>query len=460
LVDGKVEAIWEQGFTDSPRLIGEARSAMLPTQKGAAFHPVGKEYEETMYPGWTRRDHFPERPTMTIDGDKHILLFGDTHAHSWTSDGADPADYYYHFARDFAGLDVFGLSDHDFRVAGSPGIEAYIAFLPKAFDSPDFICFQGYEFSSGRKGHRCVVFEGGQMKPQFPHARYIKEQGGPHTVAEHNAFLHRFGMTPDSRVLVTAHNMFNVGNDFSQYDESLEPLYDVCSIHIEAEKTIDEYIAEGTISSLRSYRFHRLLFTFNTIIAGSANDQKPEKKWFHSYRQVLGESLPLGAYGNSDTHASSGIGWVTSGVWVKEKNRKSVFDSWFERKTFALDSLLRTSDVNNCFPHLERREKDYPIMWMDLRLWLDDQFMGRKVKVDAAPEVKVYAAGHEPSAHVAKIVFVKDGEEAHKVNDFDRGPVETSWKDDAWSPGRHYYYARIEFRSGQVGYTSPAFANY
>jgi len=461
VVGDKIRAIWEQAFNDSPREIAETITRRTRSLKGSLFHARGRHYDETEYPGWQPRTVFENRPEIEIDGKGHILLFGDTHAHSYTSDGADPSDYYYHYARDIARLDYFGLSDHDFRIAGAPGIEAYIAFLPRAFNREDFICFQGYEFTSSAKGHRVVVFEGGDQKPLFPHAQYLKYMGKePNTNSQLYSFLHRFSVAPDSRVLVTAHNMFSIGNDFSEYDESIEPLYDVTSVHVAAEKTIDEYIKEGTMTEQRSSKFAGILFTASTLISGSAGQRKPEKKWFHSWRQILNDSLPLGAFGTSDTHAVSGVGWITSGTWAERLDRQSLFDSFFARKTIALDNLIRTFDINNTFPFLERRKEKYPVQWMDIRLWLNGRFMGEKVSLSSPPALVAKASGHDASDPVKRIIFVKNGQEIETAVNSSGSQARAEWTDKNFKGEQAYYYVRVEFASGNTGYSSPVFVNY
>jgi hypothetical protein len=398
-------------------------------------------------------------PELDIDGERHVLLFGDTHAHSWTSDGADPADFYYHFARDYARLDFFGLSDHDFRISQTPGLEAYVSFLPRAFTEPDFICFQGYEFTSQAKGHRCVLFEGDD-RPTYPDNVYLDAKGNlVNRVGSLYSFMHRFGATPDSRVLVTAHNMFNLGNDFSEYDESIEPLYDVMSLHVAAEKPVQDYVAQGVIDP-KATKSISLLMNLGQTISGDREPRDVEHKWFSCWKECLADALPLGAYSGSDTHAVNGLGWITAGVWTKGRTRKEIFDALFARRSVAIDNLARNFEIFNTFPFLERRAHDKPVMRMDVRFWLDDHFMGAKAAIDGPPTTRVYARGSDPADPVRRIVFVKDGVEVHTAEGFSDGPAEASWTDESFTGGRHYYYARIEFASNNMAYSSPVFANY
>ena len=454
-LDGKgdLQGVWDSLYIQ----LGKTASSVRYTERkrlgrpGRKYRVTGMDKPDPELPGWPVRSAYNTPPTMEKDGKRYLLLFGDTHTHSWTSDGADPADYYYHFARDYARLDFFSLSDHDFLVCGTPGIEAYISFLPRQFTSPDFVCFQAYEFTSQSMGHRVVVFEGSD-RPMFPLGVMnsgAKDRSNP--PAQLYSFMRRFGLAPDSRVLVTSHNMFQLGNDFKDYDEGLEPLYDVTSIHILAEKTYAKYVEEGKMDP--GQQVSRLMKLTN-LINPDSKKHTPEHKWYTSWQECLRAGLPIGAYGTSDTHAANGIGWVIAGLWAEEKSRKSIFDAMFAKHSTAIDNVLRTEDQWNVFPSFER-EYDIPTQKMDIRFWVDDNFMGTKCRLDGPPLLKAHAGGSIKNDPVARIVFVKDCEDVH-VASGGVNPAKAEYKDDNWSGG-HTYYARVEFESGSVGFSSPVF---
>lgn len=456
-----IDAVWDQLDLLTGPVVAPAEKIKIRNINGPITHPQGQDLPETMYDGWKIRETFEPLPKMKINGETHTMVYGDTHVHSWTSDGADPSDYYYNFARDYARLDFFGLSDHDFLIANVPGLKAYISFLPKVFSKTDFICFQGYEFTSQVKGHRCVVFEGDDRPVINSRSVLYPRESRTTTSGMLYSFLHKFGLSPDSRVMVTAHNMFNLGNDFSEYDESLEPLYDVMSLHVAAEKSLRTYVDEGVIEKGAT---RGISFLMNAMrrIAGDSGKRDIEHKWFSCWIDALNAALPLGAYGASDTHAVSGLGWITTGLWVREKTRKSIFDSMFERKSIAIDNQARNFEVFNTFPFLERRVKDKPVRRMDIRFQLDDNFMGERPTIDSSPIARAYARSQDPNDPVRRIVFVKDGQEVFSARDLTTAGagVEAEWKDDNWTGGRHYYYVRVEFKSGDHCYSSPVFVNF
>jgi hypothetical protein len=454
-----IEGVWDEGYLNIGKIFWSVRSTkkeLTRNPEGPAFKVKGEPGEEPITPGWPRRQTISPPHTIEHGGERLTLLFGDTHTHSWTSDGADPADFYYHFARDYARLDFFALSDHDFMICGTPGLEAYICFLPKAFSEKDFICFQAYEFTSAAKGHRVVVFEGDD-KPIFPLGAFNTQRGQRvNTTGQFYHFLHKFDVGPESRVLVTAHNMLQLGNDFREYDELLEPLYDITSLHIAAEKTVEEYAAEG-----KDYGANRVVKTMMRLSAlATGGKREPEYKWYFSWRQCLNAALPVGAYGASDSHSANSIGWIVAGLWVKEKSRKAIFDAMFRHHSFALDNRLRIIDIWVTHPLSGGAGKDLPVVRMDIRFWLNEHFMGARCRIHSPPTARMYVFSNDPADPVREVVFVRDGKEVHSVQGSGSNTVEGVWQDKDWKPGRHYYYVRVELVSGNLGYSSPVFVNY
>lgn len=462
ITDGAtIEGVWDQTYVSIARevlSVQATKKKLIRDADGPRFRVRGDAYEETMHPGWPERRTLEPPRTMELKDERRTLLFGDTHSHSSVSVGVDPPDYHYHFARDYAWLDFFALPENDYFFCGIPGVEAYISFLPKVFSSDDFICFHAHEFCSFALGHRIMVFEGDDKKI-FPLGVFNSQRGKRANTTGHlYHFLHRFDVGPGSRVMVSPHNMTNLGNDFKEYDSSLEPLYDVGSVHIAAEKTFEEYKAEGKARS--ETRFLDGLIRLSTITRGGKRSRTPGEKWYYSWRQCLDAGLPLGAYGSSDDHTSNGIGWIIAGIWVAQRSKKAIFDCLFARHTFAIDNQLRLADMFNTDPASALRKMDQPVLRMDIRFWLNDHFMGSKCRIDSPPTARVAAFCPESHDTVREIVFIKDGKEVHTVRGPGGNTVEETWRDDDWRPGRHYYYVRVEFNRGAVVYSSPVFVNY
>ncbi len=455
-----IEAVWDEAFMNLSREVLKIKAAKrkkLRDPDGARVRVLGESYDETMHPGWPAQKTMRPTRTMELNGKRLTLLFGDTHNHSSVSIGVDPPDYHYHFARDCAKLDFFALPENDYLFCGVPGIEAYISFLPRVFSSDEFICFQAHEFVSSAMGHRVMVFEGDHKK-LFPIGVFNSQRGIQKNTTGHlYHFLHKFDEAPGSRVMVSAHNMVNLGNDFKEYDPSLEPLYDVGSIHMAAEKTFEEYKSEGKNRKLTALLESLLKLSRVTAARGGCT---PGNQWYYSWRQCLEAGLILGAYGSSDNHCVNGIGWIYAGVWAAEKTKKAIFDALFDRRTFAVDNQLRLADIFDTDPGSHLRDMNRPALRMGIRFRLDDHFMGSKCRINNPPMARVSVFSQDKQNPVRRIVFMKDGQEVHIEHGQGEGLVEASWQDDTWTQGRHYYYAKVEFESGSTGYSSPVFANY
>ncbi len=404
----------------------------------------GFEGPDSDAPGWPKRER-PPRQTMEKDGMRLTLVYGDTHSHSWTSDGVDPADWHYHVARDLVGLDYYALSDHDFTVSNTPGIEAYIAFLPKFFNSDDFVCFQAYEFSSQKTGHRVVVFEGDD-NPTFPLTYPPRHKSN--TNQELYPFLRKFALSPEGRVLVTAHNMFEMGNNFVGMDPGLEPLYDVTSLHVPAELHFSQYADENLEKSIWA--------TLGPLMRLSATPEE-KKLWNMCWRECLDDGLLLGAYGTSDTHSANGVGYVVSGLWVEEKSRKAIFDAMFAKRSLAIDSGIRSYHNINVSPHPPFQPPPDRMLRADVRLSLNGRFMGEAVSISGPAMIEVHARNHDPSDPIRAAVLVKDSAEVHIEPGDGETTLDLAWTDPSPPSSKSYYYARIEFESGALAFSSPVF---
>ncbi len=448
--DGSTLAVYDSLYVKRLGFASEVHqmlSSPAPFWKSGRHAPRGHQGPDHSGPGWAVREK-PPRRTTRVGGRELTLYYGDTHSHSWTSDGVDPADMYYNFARDVAKLDYYALSDHDFTISNTPGLEAYLSFLPKAFHTPEFICFQAYEFSSQKTGHRVVLFEGDD-NPTFPLTYPPKHRSN--TNAELYPFLKKFAISPDSRVLVTAHNMYELGNNFLDYDQGLEPLYDVTSLHVPAEKPMAAYAEKDEVGT------GGIWVTVGNILELGMS-KKEKRNWHMCWKECLAAGLPLGAFGTSDAHNANGIGYVISGVWAENKSRASIFDALFKRRTMAIDSDIRNADLANVSPPWQHDHKKPHMHRPFVRFYLDESFMGSEVDKPGRTMRAVAGCDH-PDDEVRAIVFVKDGVEVHTA--FPQGGAgEAEWKDESATPGKHYYYVRVEYKKGRLAFSSPVFVGY
>ena len=457
VIGGNIEGVWERAEISAPDNVLSMRNTVrkpLANIDGPVVRVRGGAYRDVESPGWEKRGRRFRKREISIGGAPHRLLFGDTHAHSAVSIGVDPPDFSYHFARDFAKLDFFALSENDCLFCGTPGTEAYIAFLPKIFARDDFTCFHAHEFVSSAMGHRVMVFEGDDNRV-FPIGIFNSQHAERANTTGHLLnFLREFDVRDDARVMVCPHNMINLGNDFMDYDAELEPVYDVASLHFSAEKTFREYRARG--HSAGASNVLEFMISLSLLPLGGRVKRRPPRKWYYSWKQCLDRGLQQGVYGSSDSHTSNAPGWILAGVWSTGNTRKEILDAIFAKRTLAMDGGLRMTDVMNTDPVSPARNMKQVPPRMDIRFYLNEHFMGDACHIDAPPMLRLSVENlmNDP---VSEIVLVKDGKDVYRKRIHGPGAGECEWTDAQWKPGSHYYYARIGTAGGAVGYSSPVF---
>ena len=87
---------------------------------------------------------------------QYNVYYGHLHNHSSVSNGTGSPDDAYLYARDVAGLDFFGLTDHAEQVSSSEWTTIRNAAETYNEDGV-FVTFWGFEWSSSRYGHVTVI---------------------------------------------------------------------------------------------------------------------------------------------------------------------------------------------------------------------------------------------------------------------------------------------------------------
>lgn len=347
--------------------------------------------------------------SQTLDKRYHIL-FGDIHQHSWLSDGMGTADACYTRSKYRYEYDFAALTDHEWFVKNllMPSEWEWIKIISKCFNNDsDFITFSAYEWTSPRLpkgfGHKNVFFFDWDI-PIFS----LKSE------AKNTKNL--FNLLNGENAFAIPHHIGWTGIDWENHDELTQPDFEIVSAH-----GAFEYMGNEPIN-------HR---------GGMPG---------YFVQDGLAKGLKFGFTGSSDGHGlrwHHGIArkldeWQTglTGVLVKEKSRKAIFEALQKRHVYA------TSGV--------------PIQ-IDFRI--NDNIMGKEIFISSPPEIQINVKG---TNKIHYVILLRDNKEiAYFGKDFDFGNgVRKKIIDDSIETGNHWYYLRIIQEDGEMAWSSPIWVEY
>ena len=249
-----------------------------------------------------------ESNPLVIDPNGPLVLFGDIHGHSGSSDGTGTAEDYYRYARDVAALDVAALTDHDHWGAPfldeSPEHWREIEETTQRFYEPGrFVTILGYEWTSWIYGHRHVL----HFEETAPIRSFVDESFDTPTKL--------WAALRGTAALTFAHHSAGlpIATDWSvPPDPELEPVTEIASIHGSNESADTQYPVMGMIPG-------------NTV------------------RDALTRGYRLGLVGSGDSHnghpglvqlPSNESGGV-AGILATARTREAVLEALRARRVYA-----------------------------------------------------------------------------------------------------------------------------
>jgi hypothetical protein len=339
----------------------------------------------------------PARVSSARPSDGPLPLWGDIHQHSIDSDGLGTAEAVYIRARDVYGHDFTALTDHARFVRRDigPVTWQHQCELADAFYDPgQFITLRAFEFTGARKpgpGHKCVYF-GDAVPEQLPSGdsdalqALLKATGGI-------AIPHHVGWT---------------GADAQHHDPSLQPVWEICSVHGSYER------CDETSLPARP----------DVVLPDDFIDR------------ALAAGLRFGFVGGTDSH---GLRWH-HGIARKADPWRCGLTAAFAEPT--RESLLGALRARQCYATTGAR--------ILLRLQIDGAPMGSEIESRSAElELSVRPTTHLERVSVIagrEVVAVERGTAAEKLRL--RLPETTH---------PTYCYVRVEQSDGEVAWSSPVF---
>ncbi len=322
----------------------------------------------------------PDRDSRRLDPISSLwrLYFGDLHTHCWLSDATGDPDEVFTRSRDLLRQDFVALTDHD-GVNGNllaPCQWAYLERIANFFHRPGrFVTILGYEWTSppvdrGGFGHRNIYF--GQDHVQI----FRSQASAPDT----SALFSRIRATGG---IAIPHHTSWTGTDWDAFDQDLQPLFEIVSVHGCSERPgarpivprvgkAGTYAVEGLA---RGYRFG--------FVGGSDGHGVP---WHY------------GVSRQADV-------WTTglTGIYARSLTRRDLWNAMKQRRTFA------TSGPNI-------------VVWIQA----GRHIMGQTVGPDSPDTLSIHVVGTAP---LETVDLVHDGTVLVSVPlASDTSRLDTSWR--------------------------------
>lgn len=347
-------------------------------------------------------------PEIILKGD-YKIVYGDIHQHSALSDGRGTIDECYTRSKYRYKHDFAALSDHEWFTQNliMPSEWEWIKIIGKYFDSPEFITFAGYEWTTPRVpigfGHKNVYFNDWEH-PIFSFKFDAKTS------------LDLFELLKKNNAITFPHHIGWTGIDWENHDENIQPNFELVSTHGAFEFMGNEPI------------MHRGLMPGYFIQDG------------------LAKGLKFGFIGSSDGHGlrfHHGVGrkedeWLTglTGVLVKNFSKDEIFSSLKTRRVFA------TSGTK-----------------IQIKYSVSGTEMGKEITTSSPGEINFEVLG---TNKIHKVILVKNnidymqwGKDIH-----DGKGARGKFIDEKMSEGTSYYYLRVIQEDGEMAWSSPVWINF
>lgn len=338
--------------------------------------------------------------------DEYNFYFGETHGHTWMSDGMGDLDEYYLWYRDILKYDFCVLTDHDDFVSNYllPSEWEEQKIMAEHYNKDgEFITLFGQEWTTGRPpkgfGHKNIYHKDINvplMNHRYP--QYDSEQKIFEKAKEIGAFAipHHIGWT---------------GVNWDAHDPVAQPLVEIVSNHGAFEFMGNQPIPHrGGLSG-------------------------------HFVADGLKKGLKFGIIGGSDSHGliwHHHVGWKrecrSAGltcVLAKDLSRDSIFEALKKRRCYAASGVkIKIKFVIN-----------------------DKIMMGEEATINKGEKVKMAIQVVSPE-DIKWIVTVKDGADFNYYGG-EANSSKVFLTDEIADSNEHYYYLRVVTRNGNMAWTSP-----
>ncbi len=354
----------------------------------------------------------------------YAVYWGAIHTHSSIGGHAlHTTDFAYDWAKNVEGLDFFSISEHCTAVSNElPFDWVKVKDYGVNYNSPNFIAFAGYEWTSNQEGHRHVLLKNAENWGEVP---CNQKSTGTYKLSKIDDLLNN--LTGTDSLAIPHHTGWTFAGPVkwgSWKDHPNQPLIEMYSWH-----GGNEHYDSGLPS-----RF-------------STSNQHPKGSGVF-VQEALKDGYKFGFTADSDNHVgkpasnSNGGTWDDyytrmgiTGVYTKEYSRDAIWEALNNRRTYGTTGarIIGSFRVNKHFVGSEFNTTKYPNL--DIVLHGTDRFT----------EVFVYRNGED-------LVYYTQPMSKN---------VQIKWKDLNVTSGNSYnYYVKGIQEDGERIWISPIWVNY
>lgn len=332
---------------------------------------------------------------------RYRLCFGDIHAHDFLSPGlASPMEYYENAVK--LGLHFFALPIQTQSNNLTEEKWAIANFMAEEFYRPGiFVAFPAYEWQHYAFGHKNVYYSRADQPYLSPYdSRYDTAAKLFRALRKSDALVaaHHTGYKLDCHV---------PGTDWAYFDEELQPVLEICSVHGSSEKPDSERPlnspGEGTF-----------------------------------FQDALDLGIHIGAIGGSDSHSGRPVsspreprpypGGMAC-VYAGELTREGVFEALRSRRCYGTTGAK-----------------------MIVEFTINGSLMGSIVKAKQKRRIAAVVAGTDK---IETLEVIKNNRLLFSASP-GKDSCEATWTDTSQSGIREdFYYLKVTQADGEMAWTSP-----
>jgi hypothetical protein len=370
---------------------------------------------------------------VTEDASEHNIYFGDIHAHTPFSDGQQPIEHHYQYAKYTACLDFAAITDHDSIPWNKPLVnnwETVKSFVTEQTHD-DFLAILAYEWTSHALGHKNVYYFSSNAADGEVFDRRNPDYDTPYKLWD---ALDRQGVP----ALTIPHHVARVHRDGTYTDWSYH--------HLEYQRLVEIYSAHGSYESCEDSS--QYYFPHTGVVDGCCVQDAIGARGYRmgfiassdNHRRYIGSLAD-----NAGPNTRGGLDWDTglAAVHAKALTTLELYEGMYARRTYAttgerillefsVDGYMMGSEYSVALPHAPQIEATFGGTQEIAKLEIikyDNETLTWKVIYTFTPDSLTGTVSHLDSNYTSSsIYYVRVTQDSGAI--FDK--PEMAWSSPVW----------------------------